>query len=104
MAGVQGDGDLARDAGFAGEPFVFSGEVRARAFAVTDRFAVFKALQVRLCGELALGQTGFHGAQAEAGGEIERERTNHAARRRADAKGLDHPNTLSFIVSSHAQA
>lgn len=85
MAGVTGDSDLARDPGLTVQALIFGGEGGGLVFAVPDRFAVFKALQVRLRGELALGQPGFHGTQAEAGREIESERGRHAANYGANA-------------------
>lgn len=104
MAGVAGYGDLAGDPGFTVQALIFGGEGGGLVFAVPDRFAVFKALQMRLRGKLALGQPGFHGTQAEAGREIESECGRHAANYGADAEGMDHPNTFSFTVSNQAHA
>ena len=102
MAGVTGNGDLARDPGFTVQPLIFGGEGGGLLFAVPDRFAVFKALLMGLCGKLALGQPGFHGPQAEARREIKRQGGEHAPRHRADTEGLYHPKTFTFSATSHA--
>lgn len=104
MAGVTGDGDLARDPVFTVQALIFGGERGRLVFAVPDRFAVFKALLMGLSGQLAFGQTGFHGAKSETGREIKRQGAERAAGGRADTEGLDHPSTFAFIDRSHAQA